>query len=141
MNIDKFFVNEYLTVGKTYDNFIFENCPENFLLLAKAHLSKSSDNVKSCCITLTKNIEDKVVATLNNCEQDFQQKILARDYITALIVKEVLKYDNSKAEELTQLSRHIQAFLDNDFEKAKEYHLDSYMPFDVRRLMKNIGKI
>ena len=35
MKVDKNFENEYLVSGNTYDNFIFENFPKEFLGVCK----------------------------------------------------------------------------------------------------------
>ena len=35
MKINKYFISAYLTPGETRDNFIFENCPLEFLEQAK----------------------------------------------------------------------------------------------------------
>lgn len=141
MKINKFFIEEYLTAGKTKDNFIFENCPTKFLKLAKEKLSKDSNGVKSCCIVLTSEIESVIEKLLNNSLTDFQKQILSRDFITALIVKEVLKESSDKQKEYNLACQQIKAFLNNDYSKVVDFHSTSFMPYNVQGFMKEIGKI
>jgi len=58
IQISDYFKNYYLTCGKTHDNFIFENCPIEFMKEAKDLLSKSCNNTKACVVSLTKQEED-----------------------------------------------------------------------------------
>ena len=141
MIVDEFFKKEYLIAGNTYDNFIFENCPKDFLPFAESMLKEHNDEVKSCVISLNRKKEELIEKTLNNCGEEFQKQILARDFITAVIVKELLKHKTTNQNIKDYLNEQIDAFIRNDFKKVKEFHKQSYMPYDIKRIAKEIGKI
>ena len=141
MIIDESFEKYYLNVGMTYDNFIFENCPFKFVKIAEEKLKKSNAGVKPCQVVITKEMEQLVENTINNCSQEFQKKLLARDFITALIIKEMLAGVEDKSLEYKATCGQIKAFLDNEFEKVKEYHSSAFYPSDVKECMKLAGKI
>lgn len=140
MKINEYFFKHYLTVGRTYDNFLFENCPAEFISVAKDNLSKRGSAVKPCCVTVTRDIEEFIEKTLNNCSEDFQKKLLARDFIMALIMKELLSYTDKKSE-YNLVCQQINAFFKNDFERVKDFHFSSFQPSDVKKCMKFLGKI
>ena len=140
MKVNEFFENEYLVAGNTYDNFVFENCPKDFLLYAKSRLMQSDGDAKPCVVCLSKEQEDLVSRTLDNCAEDFQKKILARDFITAMVVKQMLDKDRQQ-DDYAFVCRQIAAFVNNDFDIVKQLHADSFMPFDVKRLQREVGKI
>lgn len=141
MKINEYFENIYLTAGKTTDNFIFENCPNEFLMLAQQKLTESANNVKPCCVTLTKETETTVEAVLNCCEQEFQKKLLARDFITSLVMEKVLQDIGQEREFYSQNQQVLQAFMLRDYEMAKSLHVQSFMPHQVAQTSKKYGKI
>lgn len=141
MIINEFFVEQYLTTGKTYDNFMFENCPDEFLSLAKIKLSESCEGVRSCVVCLDRKQEIRVEGTLNQVEQELQKKVLARDFITALIFKELLNYLEQEKESIEFIEVQVNAFLNSDCEAVKHMHASSFMPHDVKRMAKELGKI
>lgn len=140
MKIDDFFVNEYLTPGNTYDNFIFENCPEWFLKVAKEKLSNGDNNIKSCCVAITKETEQAFEQILSSCKEEFHKKVLARDLIVAYIMKELLS-DKKQENSYAFVCKQIDAFMNNDFEAVKSMHIDSFMPYDVKKFCKDFTKI
>ena len=141
MKINSFFEKEYLIAGNTYDNFIFENCPKDFLRFAKNKLKKSGTEAKSCVVYLNKDIEKCIEQTLNNFNEELHKKILARDFITAVVIKGLLRYKNEKQEIINFINSQISAFIQNDFQKVKQLHMQSFMPQDIKRIAKKIGKI
>lgn len=141
MKINDFFKQEYLVAGSTYDNFIFENCPNEFLNLAKKLLGKSNNNVVSCVVCIDRQIEEDIEKTLNNFSENIQKKILARDFITALVVKELLKHKYQDDTDKNFVNEQLRAFLKNDFIAVKKMHADSFMPYDIKRIAKSVGKI
>lgn len=141
MKINEFFIKEYLTAGQTADNFIFENCPEEFLLLAKQKLIESANSVKPCCVTITKETETMVEKVLKSCEQEFQKKLLARDFITSLVMKEVLQDIIAEQDSYLQNQQVLFAFMLGDYESAKNMHGQSFMPHQVSQMSKKYGKI
>lgn len=136
MKINEFFENEFLRVGCTYDNFIFENCPNYFLSLAKEKLSVINNNTKPVNIVINRELEERFEKTIINFNNDFHKKILARDFICALIMKKIFDYTNEYCEEKNNVNNQINAFLNNDFNKVKEMHSTSFMPFDVKKKSK-----
>ena len=140
MKINKFFEEEYLVPGNTYDNFIFENCPIDVLELAKVKLKEGNTQVKPCVVFLSREKESCVEPIINNCKEEYHKKILARDYVVAMIMKQLLKY-TSYEEEKALVDIQLKAFLENNFVKVKEMHSLSFMPYDVKRMAKKIGKI
>ena len=141
MKINDFFNKEYLTPGIAYDNFIFEDCPKNFLDLAKSKLNENVGTAKPCIVYLNGEHEAIIEQTLNNCGEDLQKKILARDFIVALIIKQILKYKAESAESASFVEEQLEAFFQNNFEKVKLLHGQSFMPYDIKRMSRDIGKI
>jgi len=141
MVINEYFKNEYLTAGNTYDNFIFEQCPDELLCIARESLSKSNDKVKSCVVSVGRGLEEKVEKIFDNCKEEFQKKILARDFVSAIILFELLKHKSSEKDAKSFVECQIDSFLNGNFEKVKELHSSTFMPSDISRFARNLGKI
>lgn len=141
MKINEFFEKEYLVAGNTYDNFIFENCPNEFLKLAKQKIIKSNGEVKPCVVYLNKEQEELLEKILNNFSEEYHKKVLARDFITAMVMKELLKYKTQEHNSKEFVSQQITAFYQNNIEKVKGLHCKSFMPYDVNKIAKSLGKI
>lgn len=139
MIINDYFIESYLTPGVTYDNFIFENCPLDFVKIAKEKLSEQNHGVKSCCVMLTREIEELVEKILDCCSEEIQKKLLARDFVTAMIMRELLQDVPSKHDDYDRARAQLNVFKSMNFEKAKELHSQCFMPYDVRRLKKEVG--
>lgn len=139
MKIDAYFEKEYLVAGNTYDNFVFENCPSEFLAVAKHKLS-TGEKVKSCCVSLTKKEEQAFEKIAACCATDLQKKVLARDFVVALVLNQLLK-GSDKVEKYEFASAQVNAFFEGNFEKVKTMHGESFMPHDIKRLAKEFGKI
>ena len=139
--IDEMFKNQYLTCGKTYDNFIFENCPNEFIAQAEILLSVEDALVKPCNVKITNEIETKVLKTLENCKEKFQIDSLARDFVTALVMKEVLKDIPQTMHKINDLNEQIKAFYENDFDKVKQFHAVSFFPSEVAEYSKQFKQI
>lgn len=141
MEVNKNFENEYLVSGNTYDNFIFENCPKEFLGYAREKLSQSNNDITPCVVNIDGKIDRLVGNTLNNFDDDFHKKILARDFVTAMVVREILKNfcDVEQSQELVEMQ--INGFLSNDPHCVKGLHPYSFLPYNVRTLSSSIGKI
>ena len=92
MRINEYFESEYLTPGRTYDNFVFEQCSNEFLKAAELRLAKSGNDVKSCVVCIDRIKESSAEQILDYCKDEFQKKLLARDFVMALIFKELLKH-------------------------------------------------
>ncbi|MBQ7352290.1 MAG: hypothetical protein IJW59_05495 [Clostridia bacterium] len=138
--INNYFIENYLTCGKTKDNFITTSCPKDFLITAKECLSSPDNNIKPINIYINKNNEIVIEKTLDNCSDDFHKKILARDYITSLIMLKIYQQLNLYPTQIQSREEHIQAFNENNFKKIIELHTDCPMPFEITRCYKKYGK-
>lgn len=144
MRIDNGFKNYYLTVGVTYDNFIFENCPLEFIEYAYECLNSNLNDVNSCCIKINDEIEKKLDVILDKCEEDSQRNILARTFFVSVFAYELLKDKNVDIKNLislAELKEGIEFMLSGDFNVSKEFYLKSPMPYDIKRIINKIGKI
>ena len=136
-----YFIENYLTPGQTYDNYVFNSCPEELMTLAKESLSKTNNQAKPCNICISKEDEEKFENTVSLCKKDNQKDILARDYFCSLFLMELVKYLPNQSEYQQLLSEGINTILSGDFEKAKVYHSFAPLPHDVLGMIKKIGKI
>jgi len=135
MKINQMFIDEYLTAGKTYDNFIFENCPKEVFDFARSSLSKENNGVKSCCVYISREMEEKIEKTLENYNSDIRKKFLVRDFVCALVLKSVLEKEPNKQIQNKIINEQIKAFLDNDFDKVKSFRYSAVYPSDVKKHM------
>ena len=138
MKVDEFFIEQYLIAGNTYDNFIFENCPSEFLIFAEKQLSESNNEVKPCNIKLTRKEQSEAESVFSQCDNDFQKKVLASYYVTILILKELFKGQNEDG--FLALQNQVEEFKNNNFEKIKQNYMSGYMPYDVARKSKKMGQ-
>ncbi len=141
MKINEFFKEEYLVAGNTYDNWIFENCPQEFLDIAQQSLSNNANDTISCVVTINSDTEKAVQKVLDSCDEEYKKLILARDFVTASIVKQMLKDTNINADAKEIANQQVSAFLASDFNKVKQLHSKSFLPFYVNMLSKPLGKI
>lgn len=134
--VEKNFKEQFLQCGRTYDNFIFENCPIEFLKLAEQSLAIGENGTYPCNIKVGKNEEKIIEKVFSNDINDYQKKILARYFITTLLVAELFKnFDRQIYEELKQ---EIVEFKNNNFQQIKKNYLKSFMPFDIARISKKL---
>ncbi|MBQ9786005.1 MAG: hypothetical protein IJW25_00895, partial [Clostridia bacterium] len=94
---------------------------------------------KPCNIIITASNEEKVEKILKQCSSNLQKTILARDFVTALVMKEILKDIPSKQMQLKELYNLIQAFYNSEFNKVKQYHSSSYFPYHADRYFRKFG--
>lgn len=141
MKVNKTFIDDYLLAGRTYDNYVFENCPIEFLKIAKESLNKEWLDVYSCNIVLTEEIERKVQKTLDNCEADLQKTFIARDYVCTLIMLELAKKcDSIYPSHVNMMEQGIKAIYENEFWKVKNYHKYAPYPTDILEWFKDNGR-
>ena len=140
IEINEYFKSSYLTCGVTRDNFIFENCPYEFIEIAKSLLSSPQNGVTPCVVEITKDIESQLNSTLSKCVDDFQKSIIARDFFVSIFMLALLKH-SIVSNEVTSLKNGISAILSGNIEKSKKYHLESPIPFDISLKAKKLGKI
>ena len=141
MKINEQFKQQYLIPGNTQDNWIFEECPAEFMQIARESLSHSGEHIKACNVVFTKIEEYVLNQLLPNFSQEFHKRILARDYVTALIMKEVLKGCPNKQYEYDFVCEHLHAFENKDIELIKQHHVKCFMPHHVAEFSKNEQKI
>ena len=136
-NFNKYYVDEYLTSGKTRDNFVFLGCSDKFMDGAKRLLSKDNFSVKSCIFTLTDSEEKCVARTLDLCSSDLQKKLLARDYVCTKIMYNLLYGQKGKEAESQIFSDGIKAILCGDIKGAKSFHLKAPFQHDIAEFNKS----
>lgn len=136
IKISEVFKREYLTCGKTYDNFIFLNCKKEVLDYIEKSLSKSSETVKSCVLTLKRQEEEFIEETLNLFPSEMHKKLIARDYICSKIMLELIKDDNEREAEADILGVGIADILNAKDENIKDFHAFSPIPSDITRFAK-----
>lgn len=138
VDIEENFKNYYLTCGQTYDNFIFEQCPMDFMCVAQKLLSQPKNNIKPCNIIVGRKQQDDLIRVFSNCVNAYQKKALARYYFTTLVIAEFFKgIDNEKFKEI---KGQLQCFENNDFENIKRNFVEGYMPYDIARLSQKTGQ-
>ena len=141
MIINEYFKEEYLTCGRTRDNFIFENCPIEFIKIAQELLNNDSVDIKACNVTITSEEEKLLEQTLNMCLNDLQKNALERDFITANVMLEVVKGIKGREEEKKMFADGLMALLTGDFQKSKKFHLDCPMQSEIGSIARETGKI
>jgi len=140
MKIDKSFFNSYLTCGKTYDNFIFEKCPMDFLRLAKNSLNEDKNGIKSVVVVITDKEEAMFEATFLHLD-GFHFKIMARNFVCSKILKEIIKNNEEYKSKYISLTNGINAMLNGDIDNAIGFNTEAPMPYNVTKLAKELGKI
>ena len=141
MEINQSFVNRYLTCGMTVDNFIFENCPRDFLDLAYKKLSVDDNNILSCCVVIKREDEKQLEKVLESFSSELYKRIIARDYLSARVINEIYNKFDGFVDEKQFLQAQIKAFQNADFDKVKEMHKTTFMLSDVADIMKDVGKL
>lgn len=140
IKITQYFIDSYLSPGITRDNFIFEDCSQEFLKEAKIHLSNQSESIKSCVIEIDSNITKILEQTLSNFENITHKKFVARDYICSEILRNLLVITNTNPESLQQIESGLNAIKKGDISKVKQYHTVAPMPYDITCFSKEIQK-
>jgi len=139
MKINEYFKKQYLTAGNTYDNYIFKNCPNDFLISAEELLSKSANGVKPCNIKLGRVEQEEIERVLLNCEYFFQETAIASYYITTLIMAQLFKGIDEK--KYQSLQSQLESFKENDFQAIKQnYLVGGYMPCDIAKQSRKLGQ-
>lgn len=141
MKISEYFESEYLTAGRTYDNFVFENCPKEFLTVAKEKLSAKQNGVKPCNVIITRELEEKFEKAIENEINSLRRKIIARDFICALIAKEALTFERGYEFLLQEALNDINAIVNDNYEEYKKARLYSIIPSHIKEFQINNGKL
>lgn len=135
MKINDYYKNEYLTCGKTKDNFIFENCPNNFINFALQNLSIKANNVTPCNIHINHTHQLLLEKTLDLFEEDFHKKLIARDFVCTAIMINLMSNEPDN-QELNLMKNGTSAILNQNFSGIKTYHAHCPMPHDITKIAK-----
>ena len=138
-DLNPYFISYFLTCSQTYDNFVFTNCPIDLLRIAKEQLSIDNNDCNSCIVNISRNDEILLDNLFCKCTSSYQQKILARDYIDLLIMRELIKKTNDTSD-LKQIELHINALMNGDLASAIEYHIEVPLPHDITNYIKENKK-
>ena len=141
MFIDKNFEDNYLTVGKTYDNFLFENCPNEFISIAREKLTINSNDTKSIVLNFDSNLANHLRKSLNNFDYVHQQQIICRDLISSMFLRELLNYKDYKHHTKESLDKLISVILGGNKDEIIDNLPNSPYPYEIESFIKKIGKI
>ena len=141
IEINEYFKSEYLTCGRTRDNFLFENCPREFVAEGSRLLIVPNEDVKPCTMMLTAAMEWKFNKAVKACESDYQKSILARGLICSMIMVDLLKYNSGETERKLKLFKDIRLMLSGDFDKMKEGYAGSPMPYEISQMARKMGNV
>ncbi len=90
MKIDDYFVENYLIPGRIKDNFVFTDCSNDFLKLARKYLNTTGD-VKSCCVNIDSSDIEILSKLLDKCELRIQKQLVAQEYVMDRVLIELFK--------------------------------------------------
>lgn len=139
MNLNKTFIDSYLTFDGRSDNYVFENCPQEFLDFAFNKFNSEKREGKVCAIKWRVQDETILQAVLDKCGNVYEEKLLTQDYIYARIMQGVYSVRNS--EEFSKICKHLGAFYSGDMWEIKGLHKESVMfPLDLINAVKKYGK-
>ena len=141
IKVNEYFKNEYLTCGKTRDNFIFENCPAELIKIAQKELSVHANSTKSCLITINSDTESQLEQIFDQCATDFQRKLLARAFFDSIFYHILIKSDPTMSKQKILIEQGIFSMLQGNFEKSKDFYLQSPTPLDLQETIKKVGKV
>ena len=141
MEIKEYYKNEYLTCGKTYDNYIFTNCPIEFLKSAYQSLSQQTNEVKPINIKIDRRMEIKLEKLFGQCLSDFHKMIFARDFFNTLFMIQLLQGSADGSGVFSLYKKGKSVLLSGDYNKAKTYNVNAPIYLDIEREIKKHGKI
>ena len=139
IKINDTFTSSYLTPGMTRDNFIFENCPIEFLEQAKVLLSRQDQQTISCVINLNKHTNKIIGTALELFDSDYHKKLVARDYVCSLIMKNLLTQTLPNKEVIDGLNVGLEAVENADKNAIMGYHSVAPMPYEITNFYRDIG--
>lgn len=141
MKINQYFKSQYLTCGKTYDNFIFENCGKEFLKCALESLSQDNNGVKSVVIKISRMTEAKLEKLFDECLYDLQRKFFAKDFVNSLFMMEILKDLPEESHRLAVIKKGKEALVKGNYYGAVKYNQVSPNFYEIQSILKKVGKI
>jgi len=142
MKINEYFESEYLTVGKTYDNYVFINYPKEFLSMAKEKLSVRDNGVKPCNVTITRELEEKFEKFLENAKDEKQKNRMAEKFICSLVLKEILIGESIEhRNRLWFANEIIESVKENDFFRYNKQRMEFVFYDCANYWQRYVGKI
>ncbi len=132
--IEESFKKYFLTCGQTYDNFVFENCGQEFMEEAKSLLRESAEG-GLCLVEITPEEEKMVERVLGMCKNEVQRKCLARDYIYACVLSGM----GEQVEGKEVVAEQLEAFRNGDYEALAKLHTQSPMMHNIIDTIKECG--
>lgn len=133
MELNQYFIDNYLTCGAERGNFVFLNCSNEVLNFAKENLNKGNEKTIPAVVSINKKQAENVKKLLDQYETDFQREIIASNYISSLIFCALFKNAYSSKNKQVQgfalenknvvlnAKQFIQAVRANDQLKATDY--------------------
>ena len=138
-DINPYFIDAFLTCGQTYDNFVFTNCPVDFMRIAEAQLSIDNDDCNSCVVHISRKDEVLLDKLFYKCTSSYQLRAFARDYIDLLVMRELVKKIEDIGD-LKHIEQHINALRNGDIDSAIDYHIEAPLPNHIIFLINAIRK-
>ncbi len=142
VNLNEFFIKEYLSCGKSYDNYILLSCNKELLKFAMSNLKKTQDESCKCIsICFTREEEEKLEKVFALCAEDYQRQILANSYFNAKFLLQILSEYNITYRGCSKelLERQINDYLSGDYTKAVNAYKNMPTAFDVSQLVKKVS--
>ena len=144
IEINPYFVRTYLTAGVTESDFVFENCPTEFLAQAEKLLSVDSPEAISCVIKITQETENQLSKIMSKTDDPFFKSIIYRDFVTSLVMQQLLakisKINIPSRIDQELLNKGVYAMINGDFEAFKELSSSMPLQFDIESLVRKIKK-
>ena len=138
--IEPTFIDEYLTSGRTKDNFIFENCPLGLIVKAKELLGIENNNIVPCNVEFSAEESEKISAVLSDLDGDYAKKIISRDYVCSKILEQLL-VKNDEIANAQKLRKVISVILGQDIDEIKKYHSECPIPYEITKKAKEMKNI
>ena len=141
--INKTFVENYLTCGATYDNYIFERCPKDVMLFA-GKFSKKTQNDKCKAVNLCFTPADKVFVDklVDNFKDEYRKKIIAGSYFNLKFMLGIIgTFGDEKCKfKKETLINVIKDFSSTSVDDILNAYLKAPLSFDIDVAVKKIPK-
>lgn len=142
VKLNEFFIKEYLSCGKTYDNYILLDCNKELIKFAITNLYGTQDeNCRCINICFTREEEERLEKVFILCAEDYQRQILANSYFNAKFLLHMLKEYNITYRGFSKefLEGKINEYLSGDYTKVVNAYKNMPTAFDVSQLVKKIS--
>ena len=140
MKISQSFIDNYLLVSGTVDNYLFENCEKDLLEEIIKLLRFNKTEKRQCIVCVTNDEEIKVLKLLDECQSSYERAILVRDFANAKVMREL--YNGVDNKKLEVIDNHLNAFYRGDLWSVKTNHSDSTIfPYDIITFIKEQERV